>query len=218
VKLYNLPPSTEVYRNIPKNAFDSYANTKQKQMFTDLVAKITWKYKISEDTVNLSGNDIKEIQIFEIQLKEKKDISTILDIIDKSIPYHIIYVIVFQEELMFRTAKKHHHPTNRDNAVIEWNFKSGWSNMADCEYRLNLKKDIDFVFKDFCSSINNDDNHFETISEMITHQSQIHFLEKEIFKLKSQIKQCKQFNEKLDLNVQLNSRIQEKEKMTENKL
>jgi hypothetical protein len=89
MELFKLPHTAKVNRVIPKNAFDSYTTAKQKKQFTYLIARITWTHKLSKDTVNLEGKDIKEIQVFRIELKVKEEIQTVLDIIDKSIPYNI---------------------------------------------------------------------------------------------------------------------------------
>ncbi|WP_026451485.1 DUF4391 domain-containing protein [Aequorivita capsosiphonis] len=204
MNIYNLPQSTIVNRNVPKNAFDEYSNSKQKRMFTDLISKITWKHKISSETINLSGIEVQEIQLFEIQLKEKNSIRPLLDIIDKAIPYHIIFIIVFENEVRFRTAKKHLNPLNENNAVIDWVFETEWANQGDSAYGLELKKNIDSVYYNFCSEITGEDKKFDSIAEMISYQSEIKELETNIERLKSLIKNAKQFNRKLELNVELN--------------
>ena len=54
----------------------------------------------------------------------KKFIEKLLEIIDKSIPYHIIFVLNFEDQVKISVAQKHLHPTNENNAVIDWTFKS----------------------------------------------------------------------------------------------
>ena len=204
MEIYQLPPSTLVNRNIPKDAFDEYANSKQKKDFTNYISKITWKHKISQETVNLHGDDIKEIQLFEIQLKEKQTISGLLDLIDKSIPYHIIFIITIGEELFFRTAKKHPHPTNPDNSIIDWVFSSNWINKSQCDFSLHLKVSVDSIYQDFCSLISDNHKKFETIANMIEYQSRVKELTSLIEKLESKIKKSKQFNKKIEMNIELN--------------
>jgi hypothetical protein len=53
--------------------------------------------------VNLEAKDINEIQVFRIELKAKEDIKTVLDIIDKSIPYNIIFVVQFESSVYIST-------------------------------------------------------------------------------------------------------------------
>ena len=80
MELFNLPNTTKVNKVIPKNTFDSYTTTKQKKLFSELIARIIWTYKISTDTVNLVAKEIKEIQVFRIELKVKQDIQQVLEI------------------------------------------------------------------------------------------------------------------------------------------
>ena len=108
--LFNLPYTTVVNRVIPKNAFDKYANTKQRRLFTDRALGVTWTHKISPYTVNLEAREIREIQVFEIELKFREDMKTILDIIDKAIPYHIIFIPAFTGEAYISLSVKHPHP------------------------------------------------------------------------------------------------------------
>ena len=119
---FNLPLSTKVGRVVPKNAFDEYTNTKQKKLFIDCIQRITWTHKLSADTVNLDAKDIQEIQVFKIELKQKSDILKIAEIINKSIPYHIVFWVEYNREAYISTASKHPHPTNDDVAVIDWTF------------------------------------------------------------------------------------------------
>jgi hypothetical protein len=69
---FNLPFNTVVQHIIPKNSFDSFTDSKQKEMFTKGIAKIVWSNKLSAETRNLQGKEIQEIQIFTIELKNKK--------------------------------------------------------------------------------------------------------------------------------------------------
>lgn len=63
MEIFDLPIKTKVEKTIPKNAFDRYTSAKKKKMFTDLVEKIRWVNKLSKETLNLIGTDIKEIQM-----------------------------------------------------------------------------------------------------------------------------------------------------------
>lgn len=73
---FKLPSNTVVQRVVPKNSFDRFTNSKQKEQFSKDIAKITWSNSLSVETINLHGKDIQEIQIFTIELKEQKEIKT----------------------------------------------------------------------------------------------------------------------------------------------
>lgn len=208
--MFNLPRTTIVDRIIAKNAFDSCTNTKQKRMFIDLVDKIQWTHKLSVNTINLEGVDIKELQIFEVQLRERKIITELLAIIDKAIPYHIIFLLKYGGEVMVITSKKHAHPSNENNAVIDWTFNSEW--MREMPYSLNLKQDIDFIYTDFCKQLSDvAASKEQSLDELIRQKEKIVTLEKEIEKLRTKVKNCKQFNIKVELNLKLQGKIKELE-------
>jgi hypothetical protein len=201
--MFNLPKSTEVKKVIPKNAFDTYTNTKQKKLFTDKILRITWKNKLSFDTVNLLGKEISEIQVFEIELKEKFDLKSLLSIIDKAIPYSIIFVIRFENLCYLSTSPKHINPNNTDTAVVDYTFNSNWIDFADNEFKLNLKNNLDWIYKDFCDQFKTIKNHTSSITELVQSQKDFDALNKEIEKLILAISKSKQFSKKVDLNLKL---------------
>ncbi len=206
--MFNLPKATQVDQIIAKKVVDSYTNTKQKRLFVDVVDKIQWTNKLSVNTINLEGRDIQELQIFEIQLKEKKNIAELLAIIDKAISYHIIFLLKYGGEVMISTSKKHTHPANENNAVIDWTFNSEW--MREVPYTLNLKQDIDFVYTDFCKQLSDvAESKVKSLDELIRQKEKIVTLEKEIKKLKTKVKNCKQFNIKVELNLKLQGKLKE---------
>ena len=211
MELFSLPHTTKVNRVIPKNAFDSYTTAKQKKLFSDLIARITWAHKISTETVNLESQDIKEIQIFRIELKAKEDIQPVLDIIDKAIPYHIIFIVEHEQFIYISTSAKHSHPVNEDNAVIDWTFKTDWFRPAENKYTLQLKKSVDAVYLDFCIQLSDKPSMASRpIQDLIAYRKQVSALVKEIARLKSSIANSKQFKDKVELNLKL--------KATEDKL
>ena len=204
INYFELPLSTLVNKVIPKNAFDNYTNTRQKRLFTDHVHRITWTNKISRETTNLPFKEVQEIQLFKIELKLKEDISSILEIIDKAIPYLIIFSIYYEDEMYLSTSTKHPHPTNENNAVIDWTFKTDWFKQGTNGYSINLKTNLDWVIKDFSLQISGKSALLkESMATIVQNEQQISVLEKEIDKLKSKISRTKQFNEKVELNLEL---------------
>ena len=201
---FNLPERTKVGRVVPKNAFDEYTNTKQKKLFTDCIQRISWTHKLSADTVNLDAKDIQEIQVFKVELKQKSDILKILEIINKSIPYYIVFWVEHDQEAYLSTASKHPHPTNDDVAVIDWTFTSDWFNKDDNSYAFNLKGSLDTVFKDMCVQITGKQElASQPLNIIVKKQQEVKRLNKEISKIESLIVRSKQFNEKVDLNLKL---------------
>jgi len=201
--MFHLPKSTEVNKVIPKNAFDNYTNTKQKKLFSDKIQRVTWANKIAFDTVNLEGIDVSEIQIFKIELKEKIFIKDLLSIIEKSIPYNLIFWIEFGNEFYISTSVKHLHPQKEDVAVIDYTFTSEWKSVEDNKYQIESKKNIDWIFKNFCDQFKTVNVETKSITELVEKQKSNDSLLKEIVKIKVEIAKCKQFNKKVELNIKL---------------
>ena len=210
MEIFNLPISTKVNRVVPKNTFDSYTNTKQKKLFVDKVSRITWTHKLSKKTTNLKANEVSEIQVFKIELKVFEEISQILEIIDRAIPYPIIFIIQYKDQVYFATSSKHPHPTNQDNTIIDWLFKSKWVLTTKTPYSLNLKISLDHVHKDFILQLSGkEEDNSRSIKEIVEYHQQKHALEKEIEKLNLQIKRSKQYKKKVELNLQLRDKEKE---------
>lgn len=199
----DLPISTIVDRFIAKNAFDKYINANQRKKFVELIDKITWLNKLSKETINLSGKEIPEIQIFELKLKEQVYPKDLLEIIDKAIPYQIIFILSYDDYILFSTSKKHDHPINKDNSVIDWTFSTKWIMPLENNYQLNLKISIDFIYADFCSQISNYKKEQKDIFNIINYDKTVKGLKKQITDLENAITTEKQFNKKVEFNLQL---------------
>lgn len=206
MNIFDIPASARVGKVIPKNAFESYSNVKQKKLLTNLVARISWLYKLSPQTLNLKADEIKEIQIFKVELKIKEEIPLLLELIDKAIPYNIIFIIEKDTEIYLSTSVKHPHPLNENNSVIDWRFRTDWFQSNENKYSLNLKRNLDAVYHDFCNQLSGAPKMAnKSLRDLVEYKQQLYTLEKEIEKLKASIANCKQFNRKVELNLRLNS-------------
>ncbi|MBL7773921.1 MAG: DUF4391 domain-containing protein [Chitinophagaceae bacterium] len=210
MEMFSLPHTAKVNRVIPKNAFDAYTNSKQKKLFTDQILRITWLQKLSPGTVNLEAKEIQEIQIFKIELKVREDMQTLLEIIDRAIPYNIIFIIEESDSIYLSTSTKHPHPVNADNSVIDWTFKTSWFLPRLNKYSLHLKKNLDAVYHDFCIQLTGDKKMArKSLQDLVQYNKQVDALEKEITQLKKSIKNSKQYKYKVELNLLLKQRTLE---------
>lgn len=93
--MINLPDTTKVDRFIAKEKFyaKTEVNASLQRLFTNQVAKMIWKYKISPETLNISFSSYQELQVFEILLKGQELDNAVLKHIDQSIPYPILFIL-----------------------------------------------------------------------------------------------------------------------------
>lgn len=203
---FSLPEQAYVHRPIPKNTFFGKAtiNTKLKKEFTDQIQKITWEYKIAEDTIGIPGTaSIEEIQIFEIQCKEKLIPKNVLKVIDKTIPYPILYVFTYDGHTAYGITLK--GDGTQRYYFSEWDKEQVFSFSGTTLERIYQEIVTAFI------AIRPSGKDFATIVET---DKQRAILEKEISALKNKIKNEKQFNRK----VEFNKTLLEKKKLLESML
>ena len=199
--MIDLPKRCSINKIIPKKMFCEKGNISfsLKKEFIEKIEKIYWKYKISEDNLNIiKTEDVEEIEVFQIMLKEKYNVKNILNFIAKTIPYPILFEIIFNNEFMCAIQYENDIIYSEWNKVIKFKIQG-----------LDLK----IVYENLVRQVGNiKDNGIELIQE-IEKQKYLNSLEKEINILKNKISQEKQFNRKLELNKKLQELEKEKEKI-----
>ena len=186
--MLELPQNCLVDRFIPKKTFYERVNisTILKKEFIDNLEKIIWKYKISQENLNIAKTDeIEEIEILELFLKEKCDVKNIIKVITKEIPYPILFKINYKNEYMFVIKYE------SDIIQTEWN--------ENIEISIN-GLDLNAVYENLVKQIAGIDNNSIDVKKELEKIKEIELLEKEINKLKSNIEKEKQFNRKVELN------------------
>lgn len=204
MKLFDLPRRMEFRRVVPKNAFDSFLTSKQRQLFTDQIKRITWTHKLSTETSNLISKEVQEIQLFKIELKQRLEIYKVMELMQKYIPYHIVCWVEYEGEGYLTTAAKHAHPTIANTSVLDWTFKGDWVNSQEASYAFKLHESLDYVFKDLCDQLSKVEGAKEQSLNLVIEQNQRQAqLLKEKERLEKAIKREKQFNKKVELNQRL---------------
>lgn len=189
--MIELPRACVVDKFIPKKTFYEKVNISSsiKEEFIEKLSKIYWKYKISEDTINISKTeDVEEIEVFELELKEKYNCKNVIRTITKNIPYPILFYIKYEND--FQYAIKYSDEV----------FFSEWNNEITFTFNgLNMKMIYDNIVK----KITNIDKSINDLDSEIQKQNSISNLEKEVSKLQSKIRSEKQFNIKVQYNEQI---------------
>ena len=199
--MIKLPESCEVNKFIPKKTFYEKVNISSsvKQDFIDKLEKIYWKYKLSEDTINITKtDDVEEIEIFELVLKEKCDIKSLIKVITKEISYIILFLVKFNDEFQYAIKVD-------DNILI-----TNWNEEKDFKFvGFNLKE----VYNDIVRKIINDEttNNIEYVLEINKKKEE---LEKKINSLKSKINKEVQFKKKVEFNQELRKLENELEELS----
>jgi hypothetical protein len=204
--MFDLPAATRVAQVIPKKELEKFANPRQKRLLIQVVKSVVWKYKLAPDTVQLFGVEVTEIQVFEITLKVQKDIKDLLVMLERAIPYALIIVVRFEQAYYLSASIKHPHPLHGDTAVIDHTFCTGWQEAQVPPFRFTLKNNLDFVFQRFLEALQpgliSSDSDLRTLAQT---QKERDALKRQVAQLKKAIAGCRQFNQKVALNLELSN-------------
>lgn len=189
-----LPKEAFVNKFIAKTKFYEKANlnAKLQKEFVEKIQKITWKYKLAESTIGITKTEaVTEIQIFEIELKEQVIPKNVLKVIDKSIPYQILYRFVYVNNIAYGITLK-------ENTSVENYYFSDWNTDIAFDFSgIDLEKVYQKLVKAF---IRGEAHSKGSFSEIIDVDNKIKALETEINALESKISKEKQFNRKVEIN------------------
>lgn len=194
-----LPKSTVYNRRIPKQKF--YDNLRLtpglKRVFVEQVNAIYWRNKIAPGTVNVAkGELVKEIEVIEIQLNQPSLDKRAIQLIDKEIPYHILFLLTCKGQVQ---AWINYKERGKPGAY----YSSEWLDKD----RLSLSLEglnLDLVYEGFIRAIAGERLPEGTdLIEAITTDERRQQLRKEIAVLENKIRRETQFNIQVELNNEL---------------
>lgn len=194
--MINLPKSCLVNKFIPKKVFYEKSNINQttKEEFINIVDKITWLYKLSPETIGINKTEvIEEIEVFQIELKEKVVPKNVIKAVTNSIQYKILFILKYNEEFCYLIKLEDIYYTNW-NEEINFEFTS-----------INLSN----LFEGIAKSILHEESNTKNFNEIIENINEKKELQDKIEKLTKRIKQENQFNRKVELNQELNKLLKE---------
>ena len=208
--LYTYPKQAHFGKMIAKSKIYEHANisTALKDKFVTQIDKITWQYKLAPETINLTATPtVPEIQIFDIRLKGNDVDEALLRVIDKAIPFPIIYQIHRGDEVKIKAAYKRPSDADKSKWVIEAYVESDWM-PGDTEKRaLPIALDLSKLYEQMLKALIPKSLPIMEMSGSMKEQMEliemIKAKDRAYEKLKVKRDKEKQFNRKAELNAQL---------------
>ncbi|MDG5815500.1 DUF4391 domain-containing protein [Chitinispirillales bacterium ANBcel5] len=201
----NLPKQAYVNKFVPKSKFyeRTHLSSRLQKEFTGKIQRITWKYKLAEETVGITKTEaVTEIQIFELELKAQEIPERILKVIDKAIPYQILYKFVYNGSVAWGITLK------QGNKAENYYF-SEWDAPLHFDFTgIDLEKVYQKLVRAFIGADSAANRNF---GELVANDAARKQLESEIIALNRRMKREKQFNRKVDLNKVLLAKKQQLE-------
>lgn len=230
-KKMNVPIACEVGNTIFKKLFYENAsmNNTDKDIFTNHIEKIIWKYSFKEENLNIKPYkteelDYEEIAVIEVFLSDDSKYKRISEIIQKTVPYPLVLIFNIDDKILINTAHKRINRADISKNLVEDYIFSPWitlSNLRDNETQfLDSLEIMKFSFKNmykfyhsFVEKINILNASFVTgdfdnlkakdLEEVSSLSNEIEILNKDIERLKLELKKEQHFNKKVDLNMKI---------------
>ena len=208
-KMIGLPKTTEFNKRIPKQKFYENMDISPllKKVFVEQVKIIYWRNKIAAATMNLAfGNDVTELEVFEVRLNSPVLDDGLLRQIDREIPYHILFLLEYQGKYQAWIGYKEAAVSGNKAFKVNGYYHTEW--LTEDELPLKLEGlSVDAVYENFVRQIAGDKLKIETsgesLKESVARDEKKQKLQKQIDILKPKIRKEKQLNKQMKMNSEL---------------
>lgn len=206
--MLGLPKTTEFNKRIPKQKF--YENLPVtpaiKKAFTEQIKIIYWRNKLAATTLNIApGEQVTEIEVFEVRLNAPDLDENVLRLIDREIPYHILFLLEYEGKYQAALGYKEAAGSGKAAFKVDRYYRAEW--LSEKELQLHLEGlTIDAVYENLIRQIAGDSlsgGEDTTLKESVEQQKQREQLEKQIAALETKMKREKQLNRKMELKAEI---------------
>lgn len=212
--MIELPASTLFNKRVPKQRF--YGNLsvtpELKRVFTEQISTIRWRNKLAPSTMNIAeGEKVLELQIFHVLLNQKSVDQRVLQLMDREIPYHILFLLEYDQMLQAWIAYKEASQSKSGAFVVVKYYHSDWQPKE----ALNLSLEglnLDAVYENFIRQIagerleapsDTEKTSDESLADAVERDQARQKLQKQIDRLQKKVYKEKQFNKQVELNNKL---------------
>ena len=206
--MLGLPKSTEFNKRIPKQKFYEHLSVTPaiKSAFTEQIKIIYWRNKLAATTLNLSpGEHVTEIEVLELRLTSPALDENVLRLIDREIPYHILFLLEYDGKYQAAMGYKEAAGSGKAAFKVDRYYRTEWC--TEEELPLHLEGlTIDAVYENFIRQIAGEQlvgGENTTLKESVEQQKQRERIEKQITAREAKMKKEKQLNRKMELKAEI---------------
>ena len=218
--MLNLPKSTEFNKRIPKQKFYENLDISPaiKRVFVEQIKIIYWANKVAASTTNLApGETVKEIEFFEIKLNSVPLDENVLCLIDREIPYHIVFVLEHENKYQLWTSYIEASTGNKAFKVGSY-YHTEWIDEGNIPIKIDGLS-VDKVYENFVRQIAGDalqlsDDKTESLKVSVERDERRKQLQKQIDTLRTKMRREKQLNKQMEINKDIRALQKELEEIS----
>ena len=206
------PQSTIVNRVVPKTMFYKFmeVNPRMKSRFVNDVVNITWLYKLSASTLNVTdAEEMKEIEVFVVNLKQPDCPTDLFTFIDINMPHHIVFVLVHDDNAMLLINYKDWTDDTHTKFKIRQAFASPWVPLTELELSVQGQS-LPRIYDNFVAQVSGIGEHKAgALEEIVALKAQITKAEADLECLQKKMRKEPQLDRQLAMNKQVKAKRQE---------
>lgn len=210
--LLKYPQSCIVDRVVPKTMFYKFmeVNPRMKTRFVNDVVSITWLYKLSAATMNVTDTEqMKEIEVFVAQLKQPDCPPDLFSFIDQNMPHHIVFVLVYEDKAMLLINYKDWTDATHTKFKITQSFTSPWVPIAELSLQVDGQS-LPRIYDNFVAQVSGVGEHKAgAMSEIVELKKKIAAAEAELKTLQAKVRKEPQFNVQMEMNKRVKAKRKE---------
>ncbi len=212
------PQSTIVGRVVPKMMFYKFmeVNPRMKVRFVNDVVSITWLYKLSASTLNVTDTpDLKEIEVFVAQLKQPDCPLDLFSFIDANMPHHIVFVLVHEDNAMLLINYKEWADNTHTKFKITQTFASLWVKTEELSLTIQGQS-LPRIYENFVAQVSGIGEHKAgAMAEIVQLKKAIAKAEAELDALQKKMRREPQYDVQVKINKEVKVKRQEVEELKE---
>ena len=168
----------------------------------DDVHAIYWTASLKDASLHLPpGKEVMEIEVFTIALWQPRIEESLLTAIDRTIPYHILYLLTYEGKTQAWISYKETAQANEAFRVEKY-YHTDW--LEEDHLPLALRgMSLDEVYENLVRAIAGARLHARDLREAVQEDERRAAIEKEIAALTKKRNREKQFNRKMEINVRI---------------
>lgn len=205
--LFSWPQSAAFGRSVPKTKFYEHGpvRTALREKFVHNIKRITWAYKLADDTIHLRGTAaVPEIQVFTIETKGEDIPDDVLNAIDKTVHFPIIFEIASGGRVRTVAAQK---SLNGKTPTVGPYFTTTWQPADTVRRPLPTALDLPNLYEAILNSLLPVDTRAgETVSQATERLDRARKLQRQIAVLEKKLRAEPQLNRKMELRRQIKER------------
>lgn len=210
--ILNYPQSCVVDRVVPKTMFYKFmdVNPRMKAHFVNDVVSITWLYKLSAQSLNVTDSvDMKEIEVFVVQLRGPDCPPDLFSFIDCNMPHHIVFILTYEDNTMLLINYKDWTDSTHTKFKITQTFTSPWVKIHDIQLPVQGQS-LNRIYDNFVASVSGIGEHKAgAMAEIVELKQRIAKMEAELKTLQAKVRKEKQFNVQMEMNKQVKAKRKE---------